>query len=172
MERDDDIARLERKLATERERTATLEEIIESQTRELYLSHEKTEKALAFLETIFESLTDPFIIFTPDKIVKRANTVSIEILGYSAGRPLKGVPAGHLFQANIDEILSGDKHQRIVETSLISVAGRRIPVLMSITMIAAADGTVTDIICIAKDISDRKKAEDKIKKAHRELEKR
>jgi len=163
---------------------------------------EETEKILrrfqianAQLRTVLNSAAKISIIATDTSgIITTFNTGAENLLGYGAKEVIgKATPEIFLMESVLNSYgdqLSAEHGRRI--TGLIDVLfeyalldsseqlewiyvkkdGTSFPVDMTINALREPDGMVSGILCIASDISERKRAESILKKAHDELEKR
>jgi two-component system cell cycle sensor histidine kinase/response regulator CckA len=126
---------------------------------------------LSQLESIIECSNDAIIIHTLDGTIVSWNVGAESIYGYSAGEVL-GQPRKILLpddQADelraILEQLKIGKRIQVYETVHIRKDGQRIDVSMMISPVKDASEKVVGAAAITRDISDRKKAEERFHKA-------
>lgn len=129
-----------------------------------------------YVDNILDSMHDMLLVFTPDGIIRTVNRATLHILGY-AENELKGQPYSLLLPEE-DSLfrlsrVPDPKKTNIIhdnkDSSLISKKGTVIPVSLSATfMYGAGEGEIEGIICLAIDITERKKSEEE----KRALEKR
>ncbi len=101
----------------------------------------------------------PEIFHSETELVARGRRLSEE-----RGRPVQ--PARLL----LEYALTGRSEQE--EWIYVTREGRWFPVNMTINALRDPDGTVNGILCIAMDITERKHAEEALRRAHDELERR
>ena len=126
------------------------------------------ESRLRILTKVFSESTVPTIIEDLNGIVLDANDEAIAAYGWSreelAGNPIKQiVPEDRHGQA--DELLKrcrAGETVRNVDGVRQHRNGRRIPVLLTLSMLTDAQGTPKGIATIAQDMTDIKKLEDEL----------
>src|ERR1700730_8722574 len=126
---------------------------------------------LSQLASIIECSNDAIIIHTLDGTIVSWNVGAESIYGYSAGEVL--VQPGKILlpddqpdelRAILEELKLG-RRIRLYETVHIRKDGQRIDVSMMISPVKDASETVVGAAAITRDISDRKKAEERFHKA-------
>jgi PAS domain S-box-containing protein len=126
---------------------------------------------LSQLASIIECSNDAIIIHTLDGTIVSWNVGAESIYGYSAGEVL-GQPGNILLpddqpdelRAILEELKLG-RRIRLYETVHIRKDGQRIDVSMMISPVKDASEKVVGAAAITRDISDRKKAEERFYKA-------
>ena len=145
-----------RLIEKEREMNQRLEELVELRTRELKL-------AKTYLENVINHMGEALLLLAPDGTVKAANPTACRLLDYSED-DLLGMSIGDIFeeeetvQANAFmgtwlEALIRTGTLSSIEASFIAKDQRRVPILFSRTAIKNEQNEITDIICIAKDMT-------------------
>lgn len=136
----------------------------------------KAEEAQHRLAAIVESSGDAIISTTLQGIVTSWNKGAEQLYGYTAGEII-GQPVTTLLPANRAEeeaqiIAHLRQGQRIEHFETIRQAkdGRMIDVSLTISPIGDERRGITGISKIARDITDRKRAEEALRRAHDELE--
>lgn len=145
-----------RLIEKERDMNRLLEEKVAERTLEL-------AQAKQYVENIINYMGEALLILDAQGTIKSANPAACQMLHY-AEPDLKGLPIGDVFEEDEDEtagafmgtwleavIRVGALKQ--IDARLIAKDGRRVPILFSRTAISDAEGQVSDIICIAKDMS-------------------
>ncbi len=126
-----------------------------------------------YVDTIIKSIIDALIVLSPHKKIIMANDAAVALLGYQEkeliGNPIAmildgGTVAG---DAIIGEISSKGLVSNL-ETNYLTKDGSKIPVLISGSTMSVK-GKMHGIVCVAKDLTDRKKNEEELLK-HRKLE--
>ncbi len=120
-------------------------------------------QAQDYLEKIIACMGEALLVLNPQGVITRANPAAYRMLSYAPGQ-LPGHSIGDVFEEEDPEQaeaffgtwLEGLIRSGVipnVEASFIAQDGRRVPVLFSRSAIKDASGQLTDIICIAKDMS-------------------
>jgi PAS domain S-box-containing protein len=145
-----------RLIEKERALNTRLEALVEERTREL--NYAKT-----YLEKIIGNMGEALLVLDPEGRITAVNATACRLLGYSE-RDLLGMAIGDVFeeedteQANAFmgtwlEALIRTGTLSSIEASFIASDQRRVPILFSRTAIKDDSGNITDIICIAKDMT-------------------
>jgi PAS domain S-box-containing protein len=145
-----------RLIEKEREMNRRLEGLVAERTRELQL-------AKHYLENVISHMGEALLLLEPSGKIKAANPAACRMLGYGEG-DLVGMLIGDVFeeeeqeQANafmgtwLEALIRTGTISRI-DASFIARDQRRVPILFSRTAIMNDAGEITDIICIAKDMT-------------------
>jgi two-component system, sensor histidine kinase len=131
-------------------------------------------RAKDYTESILRSLAECLIVFQLNKTIMMANKAVTELLGYSE-EELVGSSIDVIF-AEYDGFLDGSPidgsdNRGIVsnlEKYFLTKDGRKIPVLFSYAPMEAGDRRVPEIVGVALDITERKKAEGLLEKSREE----
>ncbi len=145
-----------RLIEKEREMNLQLESLVAERTREL-------QQAKNYLENVIGNMGEALLLLEPSGRIKAANPAAYRMLGYGEGE-LLSMSIGDVFeeeeqaQANAFfgtwlEALIRTGTLSSIEACFIASDGRRVPVLFSRTAILNERGNITDIICIAKDMT-------------------
>lgn len=155
---------------------------LDSQKRALMRQIE-LEKTKNYLESILAAVSDAILVVSLEAVVETVNKAALELLGYRHDIDV-GLSVEKLFKDNHiiswisnlrDDSLSGaegDYSVQKIETELITAAGDKIPVLLSISALLNQVGKVQGVVLAAVDISDRIKAERMLKEYSETLEDR
>jgi len=145
-----------RLIEKEREINLVLEQKVAERTQEL-------AQAKQHLENIIRYMGEALLILNPDGEITAANPAACRMLGY---RPedMVGMSIGDVFEEEEQEqagafmglwlealIRTGALSK--IEARFIAKDGRRVPILFSRTAIRDEARKITDIICIAKDMT-------------------
>jgi len=131
-----------------------------------------------YADNIIRSMIDLLLVVAPDGKIVTVNGATCKALGYQEDE-LVGQPASLLFEEEdaTQFILSQEAlHVRRtmsrrlvkqgftsgVEKSLLARSGEKIPVLMSGSVMRDRDNTICGIVCVAQDITKRKRAEQEL----------
>ena len=145
-----------RLIEKERDMNRRLERLVEERTGELKLAKQ-------YLENIINNMGEALLLLEPDGSIKAANPAACQMLDY-AEVDLLGMAIGDVFeeeeavQANAFmgtwlEALIRTGTISSIEARFIAKDQRRVPILFSRTAIKDEAGEITDIICIAKDMT-------------------
>ena len=145
-----------RLIEKERALNRLLEEKVAERTAEL-------AQAKQYVENIINYMGEALLVLAPNGEIKSANPTACHMLDYTEA-DLRGMSIGDVFEEEGDEaagafmgiwlealIRVGALRQ--IEARFIAKNGRRVPILFSRTAITDGEGGITDIICIAKDMT-------------------
>jgi len=139
------------------------------------------EDSKDYIESILKSVSDALIIVNPDATINLVNPSTSELLGY-APKELTGKPMRTILDIDAEEqnILFREmfRLEDLIEKEFISdyeiylktKKGKRIPVSLSGSLIRDKNRNVIGIVTVARDITERKKAEEQITKSLAEKE--
>jgi PAS domain S-box-containing protein len=122
-------------------------------------------------------MADALIVVNQDATIRVVNQATLDLLGYEENE-LTGKPIGTILGEGEELLFKGSELgddlvnkelERNVEKTYLSKNGRKIPVLFSGSVMCDDDGKIQGIIYVARDITDRKKAEKKIKVYQKKL---
>ena len=133
-------------------------------------SLEKVTISKDYVDHIFNGMINALIVTSPNDVIVRVNAAAWKLLGYEE-KELMGLQLGTVFskdRSNRDSwrkaILDGYPINN-VEEWWISKSGRAIPVLLSASVIRDENNLTLGIAYAANDITDRKQAEEELKKS-------
>jgi diguanylate cyclase (GGDEF)-like protein/PAS domain S-box-containing protein len=114
-----------------------------------------------YLDTVLNSLSDAVIVTTPAGLIKSCNEATQSLLGYGesdmVGKPLESfVDEAH--RGAFDPSADASR-----ETVLRTASGQTIPVSMASSSITSADPQFQGNIYVARNITERKRAERRIR---------
>ncbi len=122
---------------------------------------------------LLEKSSDPIFSFHPDHTFQYANRALARLV-HMEDESIAGMPLERIFPADeAPKILTAIRetfengHHKVIEMWLPSPEGNRY-YLTSLEPVKSGDGRVLSVMCAAKDITERKKAEEKLLKS-REL---
>jgi PAS domain S-box-containing protein len=145
-----------RLIEKERGMNLRLEALVEERTRELQVAKQ-------YLENVISHMGEALLLLGPSGKIKVANPAAYRMLGYKEG-DLVGMSIGDVFEEEEQEqakAFMGIWLEALIRTGTISRIDasfiardqRRVPILFSRTAIKNAAGEITDIICIAKNMT-------------------
>jgi PAS domain S-box-containing protein len=145
-----------RLIEKERALNRVLEQKVAERTAEL-------AQANQYLENIITYMGEALLVLTPEGMIKMANPAAYQMLSYSE-EDLLGMSIGDVFEEEADEaagafmgtwlealIRAGALSK--IDARFIAKDGRRVPILFSRTAVKDTQGRISDIICIAKDMT-------------------
>lgn len=152
-----------RLIQKEREINQVLEERVAARTAEL-------ERANRYREKIIDTMGEALLILNPNGVIKSANSAAYHMLDFPEGE-LIGALLGDVFEEADPEQASAFMGTwlealvrvgviRNIEARFITKEGERIPILLSRSAIGTSQGEITDIICIARDITGYQRVEE------------
>src|SRR6266545_4541979 len=135
----------------------------------------RAEQEHATLAAIVQFSEDAIVGYTLDGIITSWNTGAEKLYGYSRrealGRPILHEPADRAGEmAGILERISKGESVKRFETVHLRKDGTRIDISLTVSAIRDAAGRVTGASSIARDITERKQAEESIRKLLRAVE--
>ncbi len=152
-----------RLIEKERELNRVLEEKVAARTAEL-------GRAKQYLEGIIANMGEALLVLKPNGTIKSANPAACGMLGYDEGA-LIGMSIGDVFEEREQEqarAFMGTWLEALIRTGTLSSIEarfiardqRRVPILFSRTALTDSEGAITDIICIAKDMTGYQREDD------------
>jgi PAS domain S-box-containing protein len=139
-----------------------------SMTETLQKAHEELKTARDYTQNIIQSMNDLLIVCSPDGNIVTVNQAACEILQYRA-EELTGQPITAILPEEPDHLNTWRQKKRNDERRLRVKDGRWIPVLLSSSVMKSGDKTAEGIVYVALDISERKRAEDALRKRDEQL---
>lgn len=145
-----------RLIEKERAMNRVLEQRVAKRTREV-------QRARQYLQNVIDTMGEALLVLTPEGTIKSANPAACRMLDYTQ-EDLTGMSIGDVFEEPEQEqanAFMGIWLEALIRTGpignidarFIAKDGRRVPILFSRTAMKDEDGTITDIICIAKDMT-------------------
>ncbi len=137
----------------------------------------KTTVSKSYLDNIIKSMLDTLIVVDPDGIIIKVNKSTRSLLGYYReeliGTSIKNIILEEKTEKGslIDELVCRGSIGNIEKTYLTK-DGVRIPVLFSGAVMHDDRGKIQGVVCVARDIIDRKRAEIALQNAYDEMERR
>lgn len=115
-----------------------------------------------YLTTVLNSMNDAVLVTSPDGLVKRMNDAAVRLFGYSE-QDMSGKPFASLIAAPERDTFSPTTPVEARETVIATRSGQTIPVSLSAAPIAADDPQFQGTIFVVRNITDRKRAERRIR---------
>ena len=125
------------------------------------------------VDKIFKSMINALIVVDPDRTIRTVNPATTALLGYREdeliGQPIARVFAQDPSSASwIDEIVQQGAIKD-VEKTYRTKEDRDVPVLFSGSVMRDEAGAVQGVVCVAQDITERKRTEEQLRKTAAEL---
>jgi len=145
-----------RLIEKERALNVVLEQKVAERTAQL-------AQAKQYFENVISYMGEALLVLNPKGEIEMVNPAACHMLGYVAS-DLLGMSIGDVFEEEGDEqagAFMGTWLEALIRTGALSKIearfiasnGRRVPILFSRTAIKDQGGQITDIICIAKDMT-------------------
>jgi len=128
---------------------------------------QETTVSKDYVNNIIGSMTDSLIVVDPDGKIRTVNKATCELLEYKE-EELIGSPVELIFGTAEEVPLKGVKLEKLIEegelrnyeTRYKTKDGQEIPILFSGSVMKDKYGNVIRIVCIGRDITERKRAEE------------
>ena len=120
-----------------------------------------------YVDDIIRSMHDILIVVDHNAKIAMVNRAATDLLGYAQdeliGTPFWGILAEDL-SGIVNDIMIGN-----VEKAYLAKDGRKIPVSVSGSVIRDRDGRIQGIVCVAQDVTERKRMEAALERRSEEL---
>jgi PAS domain S-box-containing protein len=126
----------------------------------------KTTVAKSYVEDIIKTMADTLIVVDPDLTIQTVNQATLALLGYEE-HELIGQHVGMLFADKGLPWMDCSEAVRHFETAYLAKDGKKIPVVFSGSVMCDGKNEVQGMVCVARDITERKRAEEAL---HRQNE--
>ena len=132
-----------------------------------------TTVSKSYVDNILKSMAETLMVIDPDGTIQRVNQAAISLLGYERGE-LVGRSAGDVFEEGVD-VLSLFKQSgrngviRSIDTTVVTKDGRQVAVSLSGSVMRDEDGEIQGMVCVAQDITERKRTQELLEQQTEEL---
>ncbi|HEY4970530.1 MAG TPA: EAL domain-containing protein [Steroidobacteraceae bacterium] len=116
-----------------------------------------------YLNTVLNSLSDAVLVTSPDGIVKSCNEAAQRLLGYQEADLLGKPLVSFIDEAHRNAFDWSNSAPEARETVLRTASGQTIPVSMAASSITTVDPQFQGNIYVARNITERKRAERRIR---------
>ncbi|MGA1869592.1 MAG: PAS domain S-box protein [bacterium] len=135
----------------------------------------RTTVSKDYVDNIIESMNDTLVVVDPDAKIRTVNKATCNLLGYKEE---------DLIGKNVDIIMPRKENgfmisgfQRLLrevpvvnrEIDYVAKSGKLIPMLFSAAVLRDKEGRIEGSAAIAKDVTERKRAEEALRKSEKEL---
>ncbi len=134
---------------------------------DLKISRDEIVAGKNYLNDIIHSMMDALIVVAPDGTIQNINGAACAMLGYEE-EPLGKPFASILPESPFDDLVERG-FIRNEEKTYLATDGRRIPVAFTGSVMWNPDNTMRGIVCVAQDITERKHAEEMLRRYTEEL---
>jgi len=171
----DEVGQLSRAFDTMMEnlkKTTTSVEILNKEIDERKRAQDEIVKARDYTDNIIKSMSDTLIVINPDGKIRSINKTTTVLLGYKE-EELIGKPFGTIVAEEEEEEeegipFIGTRLKKLIKEGFIkeydmtykTKSGEMIPVSFSGAVMRDKDGELIGIVCIGRDLRERKKMED------------
>jgi len=138
---------------------------VEERTRDLSLMQKATinimedlEESKTYIENVVAGLLDSMIVTTTDGTIRSVNSIAVELLGYPE-KKLIGQNFVDLLPVTSKTLFRLNETIKDREVEVVAQDGRRIPMILTASVMHDRDGAAMGMVIVAKDITDRKQAE-------------
>ena len=135
----------------------------------------KTTVSKGFVENIIKSMNDTLIIVARDGTIRKANRAALALLGYDedelVGKAFELVLGDTSSNGAVTEMLIKDGFVSDTEKVYCAKHGTKIPMLFSSSVMRDEEGKFEGLVCVAQDITRRKRAEMELHRAKESAEK-
>ena len=132
---------------------------------------QRTTVSKEYVENIINTMTDSLTVVNPSGVISGVNQAICDLLGYGENE-LVDKPFEFLFPDSMNNksasLLDRLKNGHTItgmDVLFETVQGKQIPVNFSGTVLAAKNGKMTGIVCVAQDITERLEAQKQLEEA-------
>jgi PAS domain S-box-containing protein len=139
--------------------------------RRMQLGLKETTVSKAYVDRLIDSMAEALMVIDADGRIQFANPATSDLLRYDPSE-LLGSDASMVFP-DARMMLTAERAEtnvlRNVETIYRARSGAEIPVALSASAMHDADGRVQAFVCLAQDMTERKRAREALQRANDEL---
>lgn len=146
---------------------------IDAQQAELALARDELATSKIYVNNVLRSMADSLLVIDADMTIGSVNPSLLQLLGYEEDA-LVGQSPGLIFgeefaQGAIIENLLLQGSVSGIESSFLTSAGQVIPISVSGSMMQDEQGQFQGLVCVAQDITERKRMEEEKLQLHEQL---
>jgi len=135
----------------------------------------RTTVSKRYVDNIISSMIDSLVIVGEDGNIKKVNEATLRLLGYETG-DLEGKPFSLIMFEDRDGCETVDQLIQTgtvsnMERTYVAKDGTSIPMLLSGSVMRTDEGEFEGVVCVAQDITERKRAEEELHRAKEAAEK-
>ena len=147
--------------------------VLAESVNQMAVNLSKITVSKSYVDKIIKSMLDTLIVLNSDMTIKIANQAILNLLGYEEieliGKPIGVVFVEELTEAENEDLIN--KGLNNVEKTYMAKNGRKIQMSFSGSVIRNDGGKIQGIVCVAQDITERKKIEKQLAQKSEEIEK-
>lgn len=145
----------------------------QEKTEELESARDELAASRYYVDNILRSMADSLLVINADMTIGAVNPSLLRLLGYEEHN-LIGKPPGLIFgeelaQGVIMESLLLQGSVSGVESSFLTAEGQKVPISVSGSMMQNQQGQFQGLVCVAQDITERKRMEEEKLQLHEQL---
>lgn len=147
---------------------AQLEERVQEATDDLERVNRELRETKQYLENLLHSTHDAIITMDQQGVITFVNQGALRMLGYPEGA-LAGKPASLVFSGGEEEVKGlwakflTPELDTNHETELVKRDGEKVPVSVSLSLVTAANGKVSAMLAICKDVKEQKQLHEELR---------
>lgn len=123
----------------------------------------------AYVDNILESMNDALVVADAEHVIKTVNHAALQLFEYPKeeiiGQSLDLLFASEGLAGEMITAITPKKGHSIEETECRTKDGKLFPVSLSASAMHAANGQIEGTVCIVHDISERKQAEEALRRS-------
>ena len=155
------------------EQSETWAEQGEEKNAALASARDELASAKSYVENIIRSMADTLLVIKADMAIGSVNRSLLNLLGYEESELIDESPAKifgeELAHGSILEALLMQGTVSNVETTYLRKDGTRIPMSLSGSLMQDERGQIQGLVCVAQDITERKRMEEEKRQLHEQL---
>ncbi len=146
---------------------------VEAQLAELASARDDLATSKVYVENVLRSMADSLLVIDANMTIGSVNPSLLDLLGYAEDE-LVGQSPGLIFgaefaQGSIIENLLLQGSVSGIESSFLTRDGLSIPISVSGSMMQDEQGQFQGLVCVAQDITERKRMEEEKLQLHQQL---
>jgi len=169
-----EVSRRSEELQVAYEEMQSINEEMQSTNEELQATTDELERSNAYRQTLTDSMTDILLTTDQSGVITDVNKATELISGYQKDE-LTGQPL-HQFFVEQDRAQAGIEQLRTegmlsnYDLTVVTKAGREVPVSFNATALRDPDGLITGLLGSARDVTEIKKAQEALQVAYEEMQ--
>ncbi len=146
---------------------------VAEQQAELAMARDELATSKVYVNNVIRSMADSLLVIDANMTIGSVNPSLLNLLGYEE-EALVGQSPGLIFgeefaQGSIIENLLLQGSVSGIESSFLTSQGRMIPISVSGSMMQDEQGQFQGLVCVAQDITERKRMEEEKLELHKQL---
>jgi PAS domain S-box-containing protein len=114
-----------------------------------------------YLDKVLGSMPDSLIVTNPERVITKVNRATLDILGFTEDEMIgKSIDLFLVQDTSLSVCTLAERGFNLnLEINMLTIDGRLIPVFFSSSTILDEQGNKQGLVCVARDITDKKKIE-------------